>query len=148
MNSLELLLSAKLKYSTDDIPWIGRRPYLPYHTMKRKNMQGAAGSSRKQHFEKRVSRSERSHSPDGDSRRAFKRQDSLDGPIEWFNMVSDWRRCETMWLSWSGGHGPFNINATSYPDNATGDASQALNWQIAYLVGNHNYQWTGELACY
>jgi hypothetical protein len=50
-----------------------------------------------------------------------------------------------MYLTWAGGHGPFNINATSYPDNnSNANGYQgALQWQIAYLVGNHNYQWVG-----
>lgn len=77
-----------------------------------------------------------------------KRQNNLmDESMEWQDMASDWRRCESMYLSWTGGYGPFNINATSYPDNSYASSSdQATQWQIASLVGNHNYYWTGALA--
>lgn len=70
--------------------------------------------------------------------------DSSDDSMQWQAVASEWRRCDTMYLSWSGGHGPFNLNATSYPDGvAYGSNEGALSWQIAYLVGNHNYEWTG-----
>lgn len=70
--------------------------------------------------------------------------DSSDGSMQWQAVVTEWRRCDTMYLSWSGGHGPFNLNATSYPDGIPyGSSEGALSWQIAYLVGNHNYEWTG-----
>lgn len=104
-----------------------------------------------QHFEKR-SKSKREGMNTHNTKRRGKlaeRQDdnSIDGTIDWATDSGDWRRCETMWLTWAGGHGPFNINATSYPDNimaiGNGDIQGALQWQIAYLVGNHNYQWVG-----
>lgn len=94
------------------------------------------------HFEKRrrpVKSSKRSQ--------VSKRQDNTnaDDSLQWQSMQNDWRRCESMYLSWSGGQGPFVINATSYPDNdVDGITSGALEWEIANLVGNHNYFWTGK----
>lgn len=99
------------------------------------------------HFEKRKRDRRAGNSKAGNvpNSQLSRRQDNaIDGSMDWQDIAVDWRRCESMYIAWSGGHGPFNINATSYPDNANGDASTGLEWQIANLVGNHNYFWTGE----
>jgi hypothetical protein len=64
-----------------------------------------------------------------------------DGSIDWQVTQLNWQRCESIWLTWAGGHGPFNLNATWWPDGQSNDANSGM---VAYLVGNHNYQWVGE----
>lgn len=110
------------------------------HTKKKMQhkRKSTSGSQPRDVNQRRASLSRRQNSSNGSD------NGGGDDSMNWENMNTDWRRCETMWITWDGGHGPFNLNATSWPDDQPyGSDSGPLQWDIARLVGNHDYQWTG-----